>query len=255
VSVLHRHVADGRVVEVRAAGRTRRLYVDGVFHTEWNSGRPLTGAIWDHLALPTFLVAPEGARRVLMLGVGGGAVLRILECLAPPERVVGVELDGLLLRLGRDWFGLAETRAELVEGDAGAWVRGALRRRRERFDLVVDDVFGEEQGNPVRPRGFDDGRWWRRLSRLLAPGGVLVVNFVGEADLTTSDLCQDIAFRRRFPAAFRFSCRGYENAAVALMSNAVGPRTFRARLHAHPALRPAAARRLMRFRVHRLWPR
>ena len=251
MSILHRTSDCGRVVEVRSAGRTRRLYVDGVYHSCWNPGRPLTGAIWDHLALPTFLVAPEGARRALMLGVGGGAVLRMLDGLTRPERLVGVEIDRELLQIGRDWFGLDDTSAELVESDAAQWVRGASAQR---FDLVIDDVFGEERGCPVRPRGFDDGSWWKRLADLLSPGGVLVVNFVSEADLTSSDICQDLTFRRRFPAAVRFSCASYENAAVALMTAPVDQRAFRARLAAHPALCSAAAKRLMRFRVHRLWP-
>lgn len=252
MSVLGRHVVGGRVVEVRAAGRTRRLYVDGVYHSSWSPARPLTGAVWDHLALSTFLVDPEGARRVLLLGVGGGAVLRMLHALAPPQRLVGVELDGLLLDIGRRWFGLDRTGAELVRADAAAWVR---RNARARFDLVIDDVFGEEDGEPRRPPGLDDGAWWRRLAALVAPGGALVVNFVTERDLLASDICQDVGFRRRFPAALRFSCTGYENAVVALLSDAVHPRGFRRRVEAHPALRSAAARRLLRFRVHRLWPR
>ncbi len=252
MSVLFRREDDaGRVIEVRSAGRTRRLYVDGVFHTSWNPSRPLTGAIWDHLVLPTFLVHRDGARRALLLGVGGGAVLRMLEDLTHPERLVGVELDAELLRVARDWFGLDGAAAELVCDDAARYVRA---RRGVRFDLVIDDVFTEQDGDPVRPRGMDDGAWWQRLAALLAPGGVLVVNFVTRADLTSSDLCQDTSFRRLFPAAIRFSCEHYENAAVALMTSPVDPRAFRARIHAHPALRTAAARRLQRFRLHRLWP-
>ncbi len=252
MSVLHRAIHGGRVVEVRAAGRTRRLYVDGVYHSAWNPTRPLTGAIWDHLALPSFFVSPEGARRALVLGVGGGAVLRMLAELTRPEHLVGVELDPALLDIGRTWFGLAETNAELVCADAAKWVAA---HRRESFDLIVDDVFGENDGEPVRPTGLDDAAWWQRLAALLAPGGVLVVNHVFLDDLLESDLCRDDTFFERFAAAVYFTCDGYENAACALMTTAVTPRTFRARLAAHPALATAAARRLQRFRIHELWSR
>ena len=56
----------------------------------------------------------------------------------------------------------------------------------------------------MRPPGLDDGAWWERLASMLRPGGVLVVNFLEEQDLIASDLCQLMAFRRRFPAAIRF---------------------------------------------------
>ncbi len=265
MSLLHREVANDRLVEVRGAGRTRRLYVDGVLHSAWNPTQPLTGAVWDHLALPAFLTRGGVARSALVLGVGGGSALRMLASLARPPRLVGVELDATLLRLARDWFGLDELAGarseaagssgdglELVHGDADSWLRD---HGGERFDLVVDDLFGEQDGVPVRPPGLDDGAWWTRLAEAVSPGGVLVVNFVELADLIGSALCQDVSFRRRFPAAVRFSCPGYANAATALLPDDLPARVIRRRLTSHPDLRTASARRLLRFRVHRLWPR
>jgi len=252
MSVLHRVEAGGRTIEVRSAGRTRRLYVDGVFHSAWNSARPLTGAIWDHLALPTFLVAEQGARTALVLGVGGGAALRMLADLTTPDRLVGVELDATLLDIGREWFGLDETGADLVHADAARWVAD---HSRERFDLIVDDIFGEEDGEPLRPAGFDDAAWWRRLAAMLSPGGVLVVNHVFLDDLFDSDLCQDDVFFDLFPAAVYFRCDEYENAASALMTQPISTGTFRARLAAHPALSSASAKKLQRFSIHSLWSR
>ena len=239
MTVLHRSAVDGRLVEVRGAGRTRRLYVDVVFHSAWNPARPLTGAVWDHLVLPAFLVRGGAARSALVLGVGGGAALRMLDALVAPERLVGVEIDAALLRLARRWFGLDACGAELVAGDAREWV---ARHGGERFDLVVDDLFGEVDGEPVRPPGMDDAAWWRRVVRLVAPGGVLVVNFVAQEDLVASPLCQDVALRRRFPAAVRFSCPGYDNAAAAFLPEILPPRALRRRLTAHPDPGPAAGR-------------
>ncbi len=252
MSVLLREERGGRVLEVRAAGRTRRLYVDGVYHTSWNPGRALTGAVWDPLALATFCVRPEGARSALVLGVGGGAALRMLHAFAPPARLVGVEWDAQVLAAARRWFGLDETGAELVVGDARAWVR---RNARRRFELVVDDLYAEEGGEPVRPPGLDDDAWWRRVVALVAPGGALVVNFVAQRDLTGSPLCQDVRLRTRFPVALRCTCPGYENVVAVFASRPVTPAELRRRILAQPALARAADRRLLRFRIGSLWPR
>ncbi len=251
MSVLHAETIDGRRVEVRGHGRTRRLYVDGVLHTAWNPGRPVTGAIWDHLALSTFFVDERGARDVLMLGVGGGSALRMIDDLSAPDRLVGVELDGDILRLARRHFGLDACTADIHEGDARTYM---ARRPRARFDLVIDDLFGVEDGEPMRPAGLD-GPWWRRLAGHVRPGGALVVNFLTMLELTSSPLCQDLRFRRRFPAAFRFSAEMYENCVTVLLSRPVSARTFRTRIARHPVLGTAAARRYLKFGVHRLWPR
>jgi len=61
---------------VRSAGYSLRLYTDGVFHTQYNPGNPLTGHIWDLLMLPAFFYEPDTIKRVLVLGVGGVASIQ-----------------------------------------------------------------------------------------------------------------------------------------------------------------------------------
>ena len=57
--------------EVRRAGRTLRLYANGVQHSEFHPKRLLTGSVWDLLWLPALLHEPSRFRRVLVLGLGG----------------------------------------------------------------------------------------------------------------------------------------------------------------------------------------
>ena len=38
--------------QVRTAGQTRRLYTDGVFHSQYHPGRMYTGGVWDLLMMP-----------------------------------------------------------------------------------------------------------------------------------------------------------------------------------------------------------
>jgi hydrogenase-4 component F len=69
MSVLHRQeLGDGRILEVRSAQATRRLYVDGVLHTSYSPARPLTGAVWDPLALAGFLVLGSLGLAFALLG-------------------------------------------------------------------------------------------------------------------------------------------------------------------------------------------
>src|SRR5690606_3379912 len=106
-----------RLYQVRQAGESLRLYTDGTFHSQYNPRWPLNGSIWDLLILPA-LFCPEKVQRVLVLGVGGGAVIRQLEQLVKPTTIVGIELDPVHIRVAREHFGLGKLPGvTLVEAD------------------------------------------------------------------------------------------------------------------------------------------
>ena len=87
--------------QVRTAGRTRRLYTNGVFHSQYNPANPVTGHVWDLLMIPAFFHAPDSVQRVLVLGVGGGAVIGLLRRFVSPAAVVGFELSPLHVFVAR----------------------------------------------------------------------------------------------------------------------------------------------------------
>ena len=62
--------------EVRSAGKSRRLYKNGVCHSQYNPGSIMTGSIWDLLLLPACYQTGVNYKKILVLGVGGGAVIR-----------------------------------------------------------------------------------------------------------------------------------------------------------------------------------
>ncbi|MEJ2060857.1 MAG: class I SAM-dependent methyltransferase, partial [Gammaproteobacteria bacterium] len=101
MAVLWEKRSGGRHYEVRGAGATRRLYTDGVFHSQFSPRRPLTGSIWDLLLLPAYFHDPSDIRRVLVLGVGGGTVIRQFQHFIAPECIEGVELNPVHLTVAR----------------------------------------------------------------------------------------------------------------------------------------------------------
>ena len=93
MAVVWETVERGHHYQVRTAGRSVRLYKNDVFHSQWNESRPLSGGVWDLLFLPALFRPTGSVKRVLVLGVGGGAVIRQYLTLLPVEQIVGIELD------------------------------------------------------------------------------------------------------------------------------------------------------------------
>lgn len=163
---------------MRAHGATRRLLSGGVFHSAWNPRSGLTGRVWDLLLAAAF-AAPARPARILVLGVGAGTVLLQYRRFIDPALLVGVDLDATHIELGRRFFGLEEAGARLFEADAREWVAAWHDAP---FDLVVDDLYGHRAGEPERGVPLT-AAWLKSLSRLVAPAGVLAVNFMSAAEL------------------------------------------------------------------------
>lgn len=239
----------GRHYEVRSAGRTRRLYTDGVCHSEFNPSRLTTGSIWDLLLLSAFLHPPGTVRRALVLGVGGGTLLLQLRALAGVPEITGVDLSAVHLSIARRFFGLDAQEFRLVEDDAVAWVR----RCRERFDLIVDDLFTGTKGEPVR--AFPAGREWMELvASRLADGGTLAINFASYAEVRACGWYRGATLRRALPWAFRFTTPRLDNAVGVFTQRPSDPDTLRAHLLAEPRLRRALRERRLNYRVRVLDP-
>lgn len=217
--------------EVRSAGNSLRLYTNGVFHSQYNPKQPVTGNVWDLLMLPAFF-QPQQIRRVLVLGVGGGTVIRQLNHFLKPELIVGVELNPVHLEIARDHFGVAEENVELHEADAIWWLR---QYRGERFDLIIEDLFTDSDGEPERVIAAD-GPWMRRLFKQLTPKGTLVINFGSSRELKASAWFGETALREKFPAAFKLTTPLYENAIGAFLRNPAESSDLRHHLAAWPEL-------------------
>lgn len=109
---------------------------------------------------------------VLLLGLGAGNVPAILAEQGRDCRIVGVEIDAEMIRLGRQYFNLdAHPRLEVVCMDAVDFVR-LHKDGNARYDLVIVDLFIDE----TVPPGAETPEFLRGLADLLAPGGLVLYN-------------------------------------------------------------------------------
>lgn len=171
---------DPRIPHVRVQ-RTRQgtfLLVDDSCASLWRPGQETTGGTWDLLAAPVLLLPAAPAPRVLLLGVGGGSVVRVLRALRPDAAIVGVDLDAQVLEVARREFALDALGATIVCGEARRFV--AALTPAQRFDLIIDDIYAGSGDGMRKPDGWLTTL--RRAATRLARGGVLVCNALDRRD-------------------------------------------------------------------------
>jgi spermidine synthase len=240
--------SDGRLYEVRSAGRSLRLYTDGVCHSQYNATSPLTGQVWDLLMLPAFFHEPGAISRVLVLGVGGGASIHLLRHFVGPETIVGVELNPVHIYVARRFFKLKHDSIKLVHADAIQWINDY---KGEKFDLIIDDLFAEENGEPV-PAVESNAGWFNRLLKHVKKDGMIVKNFLDMPSARSSAGLASPGVNQKFSSIFQLTTPYNENVAVAYLKRPSTSEALRKHLAATPGLNPALKSTRLRYRAYRL---
>lgn len=225
MAILWQKQIDDTHYEIRTAGRSRRLYTNGVCHSQYHPERTHNGGMWSLLMLPVFFHPTARVRRVLVLGVGGGSVIHLLQRFAAPVEITGIELNRIHLQIARQFFGIKKSMAKLYCADAVQWLNAYDGPA---FDMIIDDLFGNdtnlERAVPA------DTPWCKTLLKNLNHNGILVMNFIGAKALRSSACVTNPGITRHFKSAFQLSLPAYENAIGVFLGTAHNSRNLRANL-------------------------
>ena len=139
----------------------------------------------------SLLLAPQ-PRSALVLGLGGGALVRFLLHGWPDCRVEAVEKRPRIVEVARTHFALpAVPPLRVLQGDAAEYLQASRRA----FDLVLVDLHDSRGMAPVTR----EADFFERCRRRLAPGGVLAANLWsgarGEGDRMLERLADTFAGR------------------------------------------------------------
>ena len=124
---------------------------------------------------------PQDVKRVLILGLGGGAISTYLGRFLPHATIDTVELDPGVIDVAKKYFGIRETnRVRFLENDG----RVFLNRNKELYDLIVVDAF---TGSYI-PFHLMTKEFYRLVRERLAPRGVAAFNILPGTKLYDSSL-------------------------------------------------------------------
>jgi predicted membrane-bound spermidine synthase len=114
-------------------------------------------------------IYPETARKILMLGLGGGSISTYLGRFMPEAAITTVEIDPGVITAAKTYFGLRETeRMRYRAGDG----RVFLSRNDQLYDLILLDAY---RGGYV-PFHLLTREFYTLVKQRLTPGGAAAFN-------------------------------------------------------------------------------
>lgn len=160
-----------RIVEV---GKTRKLLV-GNFVESVNEFSPSCSKLyWGYLVDLVKEQSPD-AKKVLVLGLGGGTIVSLLSKKFPEIQIVSVELDPIIVDIAKKYFHIDNVPNHRIIND------DALRVVVEpeefdlsptSFDVLIVDIYLQDQ----YPDLGKTGNFLGAIKRLVVPGGLIVIN-------------------------------------------------------------------------------
>lgn len=117
----------------------------------------------------------EKIRNCLILGLGGGTAAQIVRKYWPDAQISGVDIDPIMIELGKKYLGLDKLEVQVQVQDAEKFSKqNAIRQPADnrQYDLVLVDLY---QGDKV-PEKFEDEKFLGSVLKILTAGGVAIFN-------------------------------------------------------------------------------
>ena len=165
---------NGKVKVVESFGE-RRLIASGYTQSRSLNKDGRTGSYWDGFVhnLPKLGLD----ERILILGLGGGTIAKLLTNALGQVAIDAVEIDPIMVDLGRKYLDFNEKNVFVIIADALKF----LRETRYKYSLVCVDLFA----NGDVAVGSDQKKFFEDVRAVLKPGGLAIINklFLNEGDL------------------------------------------------------------------------
>jgi len=249
MAIIWQKTHKGIQYQVRTAGNTLRLYTNGVFHSQYNPNKQITKGVWDLLMLPAYFYPPGTIKRILVLGVGGGAVIHLLHNHIQPESIVGVELNAVHLVVAKKYFAVSNEKTQLIHADAVKWLESYSGPT---LDLIIDDMFGEEKQGATQRAIPLNRKWFTQINRHLSRRGMFIVNTHDYACFRNCAYRSNKKVTAYFESVFQFTMPHYGNRVFAFLKQSSTTAQLRQRLKQQSNVPSMKALASLKFSVRKI---
>lgn len=176
----------------------KTLYVENAEQ----SGGTITG-MWEKTIRKMKQCNNETMQQCLILGLGGGTLIKILKKSYPEIEITVIEIDPVMIKIAKDYFGIKSNPfLKIINEDAFKWVNNS---KSSKFDLIIFDLYLGTK-NPVKAAYKV---FLRDLKNLLEPNGFILYNRHFQNDPQDFEIlqkyCQEIFKNVKLILSYPFS--------------------------------------------------
>lgn len=107
-------------------------------------------------------------QNILVLGVGGGSILKVIRSTYKDANIVGIEIDKKMIDIGKKYFKLNSFNTVINIKDAFEFVK----KDRDKYDLIlIDLLIGRNH-----PEKLSSEEFFKNINRRLSKSGTVVIN-------------------------------------------------------------------------------
>jgi predicted membrane-bound spermidine synthase len=173
VLVAERESAYNYIQVVRVGEQMQLVLNEGLaVHSIYDPNQILTQGPWDYFMVAPYFNKPpftqNQVHRACIIGLGAGTIPRELTAAYGPIPIDGVEIDGTIVDLGRQYFHMNEPNLNVIVQDG----RYFLRTTSHKYDIIGIDAYQQ----PYVPFQLTTLEFFQEVRAHLTPTGVTVIN-------------------------------------------------------------------------------
>ncbi len=173
VLVAERESAYNYIQVVRVGEQMQLILNEGLaIHSIYDPNQVLTQGPWDYFMVAPYFNKPpftqSQVHRACIIGLGAGTIPRELTAAYGPIPIDGVEIDGTIVDLGRQYFHMNEPNLNVIVQDG----RYFLRTTSHKYDIIGIDAYQQ----PYVPFQLTTLEFFQEVRAHLTPTGVAVIN-------------------------------------------------------------------------------
>jgi len=194
----------------------RYLYFDRTLQSAMNLDDPTRlRLIYSRYASLGLAFRPD-AKRVLIIGLGGGSIPKKYHKEFPNIEIDVAEIDPEVIQVAKKFFHFRETKNLRVYAQDG---RLFLTKTPQRYDLILLDAYYTD----AIPFHLTTREFFELTKRKLAPNGVMVVNVIGAVTGPGGRITRSLVktLRQSFSQIYLFPTRRAQNAGLDSVQNVI----------------------------------
>jgi spermidine synthase len=203
-------------IRVQEDDEARYMYFDRTLQSAMNLKDPTAlRLIYSRYTSLGFTFRPD-AKKVLIIGLGGGSIPKKLQKEFPSMEVDVVEIDPEVIQIAKNHFNVRDSKNLRLHAQDG---RLFLTRTANQYDIIMIDAYYSD----AMPFHLATREFFELAQRKLAPNGILVTNLISAVTGPSGKIARAFVKtqRRVFPQTYVFAARRPENVSVDSIQNVI----------------------------------